>query len=105
MTDPNRTKYYGLPIVAGDIQGRSFIVGEPVKVVIQKTAQPSVIAAMPPMHVDFIPPVGTQEPTVLNLSTIPDGFRTVYETNETESNQSSTINTTSWSFGAKQSFQ
>jgi FG-GAP-like repeat len=105
MIDPNRTKYYGLPIVAGDIQGRSFIVGEPTKVVVQKTAQPSVIAAMPPMHVDFIPPVGSKEPDVLNLSAIPDGFRTVYETNETEGNQSSTINTTSWSFGAKQSFE
>ncbi len=104
-TDPNRTKFYGLPIVATDIQGRSFVVGEPTKVVIQDTDQPSVIAAMPPMHVDFVPPVGSKDSILLNLSTIPDGFRTVYETNQTETNQSSTTNATSWSFGARQTLE
>jgi len=94
-----QTADYGLPIVAGDIQGRSVMLGEPTKVVVQDTAQPSVIAAMPPMHVDFIPPVAAEPPTLLNLSAIPDAFRTVYETNETNTSQSSTTNTTSWSFG------
>ena len=104
-TDPSRTKFYGLPVVAADVQGRSFIVGEPTKVVIEDTDQPSVIAAMPPMHVDFVAPVGSKDPILLNLSAIPDGFRTVYETNQTETNQSSTTNATSWSFGAKQSIE
>jgi hypothetical protein len=39
---------------------------------------------------------------VLNVSTIPDNFRTSYETEEKESNQSSSAHTTSWSFGAKE---
>ncbi len=91
-----------LSFTASDTQGRSYILGEPSKVVVTETAQPSVIAAMPPMHVDFIRPVGSQDPTVLNLSAIPDGFRTEYETNETKTKQSSTTNTDSWSFGAKQ---
>lgn len=96
-------RYFGLPLIAGDIQGRSFLLGDPIKVVISDTAQPSLIAAMPPMHVDYIPPVGSQQPTILNLSAIPDGFRTVYETNETSSNQSSITNSTSWSFGSETS--
>jgi hypothetical protein len=95
------TADYGLPIVAGDLQGRSVILGEPTKIVIQETAQPSVIAAMPPMHVDFIRPAGGGEPTLLNLSAIPDRFGTVYETNETNTGQSSTTSTSSWSFGAR----
>lgn len=88
-------------LVASDIQGRSVMLGEPTKVVMQETAQPSVIAAMPPMHVDFIPEVDGQAPTLLNLSAVPDGFRTVYETNEIDTSQSSTTNTTSYSFGTQ----
>ncbi len=103
--DPTWLSYLNIPIVAGDIQGRSFLIGAPTKVVVQETAQPSVIAAMPPMHVDFISPAGSQTPTVLNLSAIPDKFRTVYDTSETETNQSSTTNTTSWSFGARLSLE
>jgi hypothetical protein len=56
---------------------------------------------MPPMHIDFIRPAGEVAPTLLNLSAIPDGFRTVYETSETNTAQSSTTNTSSWSFGAE----
>ena len=92
---------YGLPIVTGDVQGRSLILGEPTKLVIRDTAQPSVIAAMPPMHVDFVRPSGGEQPTLLNLSAIPSGFRTVYETSETNTAQSSATNTSSWSFGAE----
>ncbi len=101
-TIPNQGQYYGLPIAAGDIQGRSYILGEPTKVVISDTDQPSVIAAMPPMHVDFIPPVGKKDPTVLNLSAIPEGFYTTYETTSSEKFESSTTNTTSLGFGASQ---
>src|SRR5207245_1146482 len=85
-------------------QGRSFVLGEPTKVVIENAAQPSVVVAMPPMHVDFITPVGKNAPTLLNVSWNPDGFTTAYQTQETSSNQSSTTNSTSWSFGAKESF-
>lgn len=95
--------FLNTPILAGDVQGRSFVLGDPSKVVIENTDQPSVIAAMPPMHVDFIPPVGSRHPEALNLSAIPDGFRTLYETTSSEKFESSTVNTTSWSFGARES--
>ncbi len=103
--DATWLSFLNAAIVAGDIQGRSFVLGQPTKVVIQETAQPSVIAAMPPMHVDFTAPAGSKDPTILNLSAIPDKFRTVYDTSETKTNQSSTTNTTSWSFGATQSLE
>ncbi|HZR17084.1 MAG TPA: VCBS repeat-containing protein, partial [Verrucomicrobiae bacterium] len=96
-------QYFGLPLVAGDIQGRSLLLGDPTKVVIADTAQPSVIQAMPPMHVDFIPPAGGSQPEVLNVSAIPSGFYTVYEKTSSEEKESSTTNTTSWGFGAMQS--
>lgn len=97
----SQTRDRNFPIVAGDIQGRSVVLGQPVKVVMQDTAQPSVIAAMPPMHVDFISPAGTEQPTLLNVSAIPEGFNTTYKTNVTGSVQSSSKNTTSFSFGAE----
>ncbi len=92
---------YGLPIIAADVQGRSVVLGQPTKFVVEEMAQPSVIAAMPPMHVDFIRPSGEGQPILLNLSAIPSGFRTVYETSETNTTQSSSTSTTSWSFGAE----
>ncbi|MBV9303840.1 MAG: hypothetical protein JOY53_17160 [Acidobacteriaceae bacterium] len=101
--DPTWLMYLNAPIIAGDVQGRSFILGDPSKVVMEDTDQPSVIAAMPPMHVDFIPPVGSNQPEELNLSAISDGFRTLYETTSSEKFESSTVDTTSWSFGARQS--
>jgi hypothetical protein len=102
-SDPNWVAYLGTPIVSGDVQGRSMILGEPSKIVIANTSQPSVIAAMPPMHVDYIAPAGSNDPTVLNVSAIPDGFRTFYETTSTEKDESSTTKTSSWGFGTFQS--
>ena len=101
-SDPTWLNYLNTPIVAGDVQGRSFVLGDPSKIVMEDTNQPSVVAAMPPMHVDFVSPVGSSQPVVLNLSAIPDGFRTLYETTSSEEKESTTTNTTSWSFGAEQ---
>ncbi|MBV9033903.1 MAG: hypothetical protein JO182_05365 [Acidobacteriaceae bacterium] len=98
--DPTWLQYLNTPIVAGDIQGRSYVLGPPSKVVISESAQPSVIVASPPMHVDYIAPVQGDGPEVLNLSAIPDGFYTTYETTSSEEYESSTTNTTSWGFGA-----
>ena len=83
-----------------DLQGRSYVLGPPSKVVISESAQPSVIVATPPMHVDYITSVDGKGPQVLNLSAIPDGFYTTYETTSSEGNESSTTNTASWGFGA-----
>ena len=100
---PSNAVLPSLSFTATDLQGRSYVLGPPTKVVVKRSIQPSVIAAMPPMHVDFVPPSGSSEPEVLNVSVAPSGFNTTYQTNQTNTNQSSTVNTTSWSFGAQQS--
>ncbi|MBA3353844.1 MAG: hypothetical protein H0U23_15730 [Blastocatellia bacterium] len=93
---------HNLRFIAGDMQGRSMRFGEPTKITINGTAQPTVVAAAPPMHVDFMAPIGEKQAKVLNVSAIPNNFYTSYETEEKKSNQSSTTHTTSWSFGAKE---
>ncbi|MBV9676449.1 MAG: hypothetical protein JO185_08945 [Acidobacteriaceae bacterium] len=46
-----------LSFTQADTQGRSYILGEPTKITIQTLDQPTVIAAAPPMHVDFAQPL------------------------------------------------
>ena len=87
---------------AGDTQGRSLRLGTPTKVTIESHAQPSVILAAPPMHVDFITPDGTSAPLLLNLSAVPAGYFTQYQAEETSKDQSSDQQTTSWSRGAQE---
>ena len=89
--------------VATDLQGRSVTLGEPTKITIENTLQPSAVVGVPPMHVDFIDPGDGNGPRVFNVSVVPDGFKTTYNQQSSTSDASSTTNTTSWSFGAKES--
>jgi hypothetical protein len=87
--------------VAGDLQGRSYLLGTPSKLTIDSSIQPSAIVGMPPMHVDYVPPKYGADPVLLNLSAIQDSFHTTYELADTSSTQTTTSNTISWSFGTK----
>jgi hypothetical protein len=89
--------------VATDLQGRSVTLGEPTKITIENTLQPSAVVGVPPMHVDFIDPGDGNGPRVFNVSVVPDGFKTTYNQQSSTSDASSTTNTTSWSFGTKES--
>ncbi len=99
------TSFGSIAFVPVDTQGRSVTLGEPTKITIDNTSQPSVVVGVPPMHVDFIDPLNGdgKGPRVLNLSFVPDGFKTTYNQQDSTGNASSTTNTTSWSFGAKES--
>jgi hypothetical protein len=90
-------------LVATDSQGRSIRLGKPTKAVIAHRSQPSVVLGLPPMHVDFIAPARQTQPQLFNVSAIPAGFFTQYQTDQSNSNQSSTQNTTSWSAGVAES--
>ena len=68
-----------MALAAADLQGRSSRLGAPTKVTINNTTQPSTVIAMPPMHADFITAAGAKAPEVLNLSVVPEGFRTGYK--------------------------
>jgi hypothetical protein len=97
--DANTT---AVAFVATDIQGRSVTLGEPTKVSINNTIQPSAVVGVPPMHVDFIDPGDGKGPKVFNVSVVPDGFKTTYTQENSTGYASSITNTTSWSFGAKE---
>jgi hypothetical protein len=94
-----------LSLTQSDTQGRSLLLGEPTKITIDSTVQPSVVVGVPPMHVDFVSPdpFNHVPPEVLNLSAVPDGFKMTYQLENSTGKSSGTTNTTSWSFGAKES--
>jgi hypothetical protein len=89
-------------MAAVDLQGRSARLGAPTKVTIAQRSQPVVVTGVPPMHVDFVTPIGQSAPQVLNVSVVPDGFYAQYNTEDKSSNQSSSQHTTSWSVGVKE---
>src|SRR5262245_18470977 len=84
-------------LAAGDLQGRSLVLGAPSKVTIESFRQPTVILAAPPMHVDFVSPDAEASPIVLNVSAVPAAYFTQYQAEETSRDQSSDQQTTSWS--------
>jgi len=104
------TSYFGgnqitdMSIAPVDLQGRSYRVGAPTVLQLESNVAPSVIAAMPPMHADFVPQAGATAPTLFNMSFVPDSFNTVFSMTDSSTNQSSTTSGTSWSFGAKETF-
>lgn len=91
-----------MTFVATDLQGRSVTLGDPTKVSISNAIQPTAVIGVPPMHVDYIDPGDGSGPRVLNLSVVPDGFKTTYNQQSSSGYASNTTNTTSWSFGAKE---
>ena len=80
------------------------VLGEPTKITLSQTKQPSVVIGMPPMHVDFISPdpAGGAPPQVMNLSAVPTGYKTTYDQESSTNHESGSTNTTSWSWGSKQ---
>ena len=98
----NSTNVVSVTFTASDIQGRSVTLGEPTKISIDNTAQPSAVVGVPPMHVDFIDPGDGNGPRVFNVSVVPDSFYTTYNQENSTGYKSSITNTTSWSFGAKE---
>ncbi|MGI8566463.1 MAG: hypothetical protein ACR2LZ_08290 [Pyrinomonadaceae bacterium] len=91
-----------IQISAGDTQGRSLVLGEPTKIIIEGTAQPTAVIAAPPMHVDFMVPVNATAQSVLNLSAVPEGFNTFFDFDSSSTTSSSTTHTTSWTFSAQE---
>jgi hypothetical protein len=95
----------GIPsFVASDLQGRSLTLGEPKVIDIDNMDQPTVVVGSPPMHVDFVSPDGTSAPQLLNLSAVPRGFNDTYNSQSSDQNPQSTSHTSSWSWGAEESF-
>jgi hypothetical protein len=94
-------------VTAGDMQGRSYVLGEPTKITVQNLTQPTVIAAAPPMHIDWVKPLDgkpdEQIAQVLNLTAVPGSYYTQYQTAVTNNDQSSDTGTTSHGWSVKES--
>jgi hypothetical protein len=100
------------PLATVDLQGRSLVLGAPIKVTVTGHIQPDLVLGIPPMHIDFIRDVVNLgpdgKPAVLNLTVMPDlpdgtGFNTQFEFSSTASSRLSTSNTTSWGYSKGQS--
>lgn len=94
--DVDQSQLPQMTLTAGDTQGRSLLLGNPSRVTAQHI-QPEVVLAMPPMHIDYITPSGSTSATALNVSGVPGGFYSSYQTAVTNQNQSLRSSTTSFS--------
>ncbi len=101
---PGGSKTGAPSFAASDLQGRSLTLGEPKVIDIDNMDQPTVVVGSPPMHVDFVSPDGTSAPQLLNLSAVPHGFNNTYQSESSDENPQSTSHTSSWSWGAQESF-
>ncbi len=94
-----------LDLVAGDTQGRSLFLGSPIRATINNHAQPDVVLGMPPMHALGVPLATKKKKKAkfqtLNVSAVPNGFFSQYQTAVTNDNQSSQSSTTSYSYGVQ----
>lgn len=96
----------GNPLSAGDLQARSLALGSPQKVTVTGSIQPQVVLGMPPMHLDFVQPAGSDPndpPSFLNVSARPSHYYSQYTTQQSGTNQSSNTNTTSYTLSTKES--
>jgi FG-GAP-like repeat/PEP-CTERM motif len=96
-----------LSFIPSDTQGRSMVLGEPTKLTIQTLDQPTVIAAAPPMHIDFVKPLDgapdANTTQVMNLSGMPATYYTQYKVDNSNGTQSSDTSTTGMGWSVKES--
>ena len=91
-------------LTAGDLQGRSLVLGEPDKITVSST-QVDVVVGLPPMHVDFIEPVGGGNPQILNVTVFPDTFNAGFDFSQNSGTTSSHEGTTGYSGAWKESIE
>ncbi len=91
------------PLEAGDLRGRSLLLGEPSTFQVESHLQPSVLLGSPPQHVDYITPVRGERPVIFNFSALKKDFNSTYKVDVSSENQSSSKSTTStgWSLSEK----
>ncbi len=89
-------------LTAGDLQGRSLVLGEPDKITVSST-QVDVVVGLPPMHVDYIQPVGGGTPRILNVTVFPDTFNAGFSFNQDSGTTISHEGTTGYSGAWKES--
>jgi hypothetical protein len=78
-------------LFTADTQGRSLLLGAPVKGVMERHYQPDVVLSIPPMHIDYIRDASGHGPQVINFTVVPSGpskpFNTQYAFTSAGSNK------------------
>ena len=95
---------YPQSLAAGDLQGRSLLLGPPQKVTVTGSIQPQVTLGLPPMHLDYVCNI-TQSgcsPSSFTQLVQPSKYFSQYQTQQSSSNQSSNTNTTSYTASTKE---
>lgn len=95
--------FAGSLLQAGDLQGRSVRVGEPEIIRVTQASQPQIILGTPPMHVAYVKldRNSSDPPEIVNFTTIPDAFKSSFQTMVTDTAQSSNQSTTSYATATK----
>ena len=102
-----------LPVLAaGDLQGRSLLLGAPAKIVNNGYSSPSTVVGMPPMHVDWVVPScadpkyqnNCTTPNVVNILAQPATNYAQFNTQQKLSSQSSSQPTTSYGYATQATF-
>ena len=86
---------YQLSLAAGDLQGRSLLLGDPEKAVVTGHIQPDTVLGLPPMHVDWITPATTTTPSILNVTVYPKTYNSAYNFQSSSQSSASRTQTTS----------
>lgn len=101
--EQNRTPSPTFSLASGDFQGGSLRVGPPEIVPLQDVAQLEVVLQAPPMHIDYIQPVDTNQAELLNLSYGLPGFNTKFNETSGTTTTSTHDSTDSYSFAEMES--
>ncbi len=85
----------------GDLQGRSLRLGAPEVVRVEAHSQPLVVIGVPPMHADYVQPIGASAPEVFNFTVVPDSYNSTYTVDSDNKENSASTSTTSYTYSKK----
>ncbi|MDQ2844359.1 MAG: hypothetical protein M3Y72_25610 [Acidobacteriota bacterium] len=99
-----------IPLIAGDLQGRSIGLGNPIKITVDDQLRPDVVLSLPPMHIDYVKPyrVGVfpncediTQPCDVNISVLPGSFQTSFSSSNEKGTSTVRKNTTSYGYASE----
>lgn len=103
QTPPDVLYSFPATLTTGDLQGRSLLLGAPIKATVNAHIQPDTILGLPPMHLDWVNPVGENTPSAVNVTVFPATYNAQYNFASSSSNAASRQSTTSFTYATDES--
>ncbi|MDT3776685.1 VCBS repeat-containing protein [Nitrospira sp. MA-1] len=103
QTAPDVLYSFPASLTAGDLQGRSLLLGTPTKATVNAHIQPDTILGLPPMHLDWVNPVGATTPSAVNVTVFPGTYNSQYNFVSSSSSAVSRQSTTSFTYATDES--